>query len=726
MPVGEKHTFRFGPFELDTQCGQLRKDGVGLKLQGQPIQVLEILLQNPGQLVTREEIRQRLWTSDTFVDFDHSLNTAVKKLRQTLGDEADTPRYIETLPRRGYRFIGNVIADDNRNKISGVEQPTDHVVTRVAPTLADAAITEEKKSRVRTGRLRRGTLLLVFLLGIATFGYWLTRPQPVPRVVASRALTKTGYPKDFLAKPLNDRRVLYFFEKRPTGWITLQVPLTGGDPSEFHSVGWLSDVSNDGLRLLSALGRTEPPGASLDNSPTDTWVQTLPGNQARLVVKDSASPIWYGDDGILFLRNNPAELYRLKVDGTGLQRLASVPRMLAPHMSPDGQHLRFVEGLPSTRVWELDADRHELRLAIQDRKLVMGGSWTPDGKWYFFTHWDGERWSIWAASEERHWWRKTVPAQQMTFGPLSIGIPTVSANGRQLYAVGRQSRGQLSVYDPGLKTFLPYLSGISACYTDFSRDGKWVAYVSYPEGTLWRSRIDGRERRQLTVPPMAVLNPRWSPDGRLIAFTDLSNGNRREIDFDTPNRVFVISADGGGPMLIAAGRLSPTDPVWSPDGNMIAYNGSGTGNDSAKVQILDIRTQKVMDVPGSEGFWSTRWSQDGKHLVALSPGYPSNKLMIFTFSTGKWDELAIGGQFDWPSWSHDSKFVFAKDGEILVRIAVSDRQKQVVASLKGLRSISYPFDWVPVGWYGLTPDDRPITTLDTGIEEVYAFDLEYK
>ena len=108
MPVGEKHTFRFGPFELDTQCGQLRKDGVGLKLQGQPIQILEILLEKPGQLVTREEIRQRLWTSDTFVDFDHSLNTAVKKLRQTLGDEADTPRYIETLPKRGYRFIGEV------------------------------------------------------------------------------------------------------------------------------------------------------------------------------------------------------------------------------------------------------------------------------------------------------------------------------------------------------------------------------------------------------------------------------------------------------------------------------------------------------------------------------------------------------------------------------------------------------------------------------------------
>lgn len=91
MPVGEKQTYRFGPFELDTQCGQLRKDGVGLKLQGQPVQILEILLEHPGQLVTREELRERLWTSDTFVDFDHSLNRAIKKLREALGDEAGKP-----------------------------------------------------------------------------------------------------------------------------------------------------------------------------------------------------------------------------------------------------------------------------------------------------------------------------------------------------------------------------------------------------------------------------------------------------------------------------------------------------------------------------------------------------------------------------------------------------------------------------------------------------------
>jgi DNA-binding winged helix-turn-helix (wHTH) protein len=96
---------RFGVFELDLRAGELRKNGAKLKLEGQPLQVLALLLDNPGQLVSREELRSKLWPDDTFVDFEHSINTAVKKLRQALDDSAETPRFIETLPRRGYRFI---------------------------------------------------------------------------------------------------------------------------------------------------------------------------------------------------------------------------------------------------------------------------------------------------------------------------------------------------------------------------------------------------------------------------------------------------------------------------------------------------------------------------------------------------------------------------------------------------------------------------------------------
>ena len=108
MAVAEKQKYRFGPYELDVRSGELFKNGTHLKLQPQPIQILAALLEHPGDLVSREDLRHRLWPDDTFVDFEQGLNTAVKKLRVALCDEAETPRYIETLPRRGYRFIGEV------------------------------------------------------------------------------------------------------------------------------------------------------------------------------------------------------------------------------------------------------------------------------------------------------------------------------------------------------------------------------------------------------------------------------------------------------------------------------------------------------------------------------------------------------------------------------------------------------------------------------------------
>src|SRR5204863_2070325 len=99
---------RFGPFELDQDGGELRKGGTKVRLQEQPLQILEILLGQPGKVVTREELRNQIWPSDTFVDFDHGINNAIKRLREALGDTAETPRYVETLPRRGYRFIGKL------------------------------------------------------------------------------------------------------------------------------------------------------------------------------------------------------------------------------------------------------------------------------------------------------------------------------------------------------------------------------------------------------------------------------------------------------------------------------------------------------------------------------------------------------------------------------------------------------------------------------------------
>jgi DNA-binding winged helix-turn-helix (wHTH) protein len=111
VPQKSSRVVRFGLFELDLSAGELRKSGVKLRLQGQPFQVLAVLLERPGEVVTREELQRKLWPSDTFVDFDHSLNTAINKVREALGDSASSPRFVETLARRGYRFIAPVQTD---------------------------------------------------------------------------------------------------------------------------------------------------------------------------------------------------------------------------------------------------------------------------------------------------------------------------------------------------------------------------------------------------------------------------------------------------------------------------------------------------------------------------------------------------------------------------------------------------------------------------------------
>ena len=332
------------------------------------------------------------------------------------------------------------------------------------------------------------------------------------------------------------------------------------------------------------------------------------------------------------------------------------------------------------------------------------------------------QYSRFACSEEQHWWRRRPASRQLTFGPLWVGNPAVSKDGKHVHAVGREPHGELSVYDKQTGRFVPFLRGISASDVDFSRDGQWIAYVSYPEGTLWRSRVDGTERRQLTVPPLAVILPRWSPDGKMIAFRESSGGNRRQLALKP--RIYVTSAEGGGPTLLLSGDQGFWDPTWSPDGGSLAYHVGGGELPQSQVMIFDLRTQKSTKIPGSEGYREPRWSPDGRYLVARLGLFPS-KLGLYSFATQRW-EVLDSRDFAWPNWSPDSKFIYGVDGNSLVRINVSNHKAEQIAPTPKFPSTGFFVDQWGGGWFGITPDGRPVTTRDTGIEEIYAFDLEYK
>ena len=245
---------------------------------------------------------------------------------------------------------------------------------------------------------------------------------------------------------------------------------------------------------------------------------------------------------------------------------------------------------------------HEVMPGWRGSSAECCGKWTPDGKLFLFIS-DGQ---IWALDERRGLFRRP-PAEpiQLTQGPLRWGGPmpgtyfpgefwggpVPSKDGSRIFALGLSPRGELSRFDSKTKQFQPFLGGISAQGISYSKDGKSIAYVSYPEGILWKANSDGSNPAQLTDPPLQVFMPRWSPDGKQISFVG---------DYPGPNEaIYFVSSDGGSPRKFRAqdqhlgGFLS-----WSPDGHRMA--GTSTSADGKLVVvILNLDTGQDTIIPGS-------------------------------------------------------------------------------------------------------------------------------
>jgi dipeptidyl aminopeptidase/acylaminoacyl peptidase len=268
-------------------------------------------------------------------------------------------------------------------------------------------------------------------------------------------------------------------------------------------------------------------------------------------------------------------------------------------------------------------------------------------------------------------------------------------------------------YDSKSGQFSPFLRGISAEYIAFSKDGQWATYVSYPEGTLWRSKLDGSERLQLTYPPLHAMLPRWSPNGEKIIFFEFesSSGN--------PARMYAVSPEAGSPrQLLPDDHRHQLDPNWSPDGNKIVYGGQS--NDAASaIHILDLASRQVSDLPGSQGLYSPRWSPNGRYVSAFSGD--SMRLLLFDFQNQKWTELAEGS-LSWLNWSRTGEYVYVLDSRLrdaVLRIRINDHKSEQVADLK---------NFLTAGQHGgslaLAPDDSPLLLRDAGTQDVYALDWE--
>jgi len=694
------HVMRFGVFEVDLQAGELRKSGLKIKLQDQPFQILVLLLERPNQVLTREELRQKLWSADTFVEFDHSLNSAVKKLRQALGDDSDNPRFIETLPRRGYRLIVPVLGRD----------PASDQLVAQAPLAKPAA------GRIpfyyRLAILGGVTVLLVALvLWKTVFG-----TAGAPRVLRFTQLTNDGQVKT--GSMATDGSRIYFNEQLPGPRnLIVQVAVGGGEvvplSTPLKSAQFL-DLSRDGTDLLIA---NNEPERAYSNS---LWLQPVAGGSPRRVGTVLAAEARFGSDGSTIIYTSNNEVYSVNRDGSSSRKLFAVGNFpYSFRFSPDAKVLRFsLENgeNDSIAIMESAADGTNLR------KLFAGccGKWTADGRYFVFENRINNRVDLWTTSNAKRffWQNPDEKPIQLTAGPLNFAVPVPSKDGKKLFAIGQSPRAEVVRYDSHSHQFVSYLSGISAEGLAFSRDGQWVAYTSFPDGTLWRSKVDGSERLQLTFPPLRVLLPRWSPDGKQIAF----NATRPDI----PWSIYIIPSAGGAPERLLPSEQGQVDVNWSPDGNSIVFGSLAAPG--APIYTMELNSKRVTTLPGSVGLFSPRWSPDGKHIAAITVDYP-NKLMIFDFATGKWTE-SFSKSMGYPSWSNDGKYIYfeslvdspAPGHENIVRLRMSDRKVETIVDIKNVGRLT---TGKIEGWFGLAPDESPLFARDISSTELYGLDVQW-
>jgi Tol biopolymer transport system component len=301
---------------------------------------------------------------------------------------------------------------------------------------------------------------------------------------------------------------------------------------------------------------------------------------------------------------------------------------------------------------------------------------------------------------------------QLTSGPMDFLGPLPGKDNKSVFLLGWQRRGELVRFDAKSKQFVPYLSGISAEGLDFSKDGQWAAYTSVPEGNLWKSKVDGSDRLQLTFPPTQAYEPRWSPDGRHIAFQGLVPGQ--------PWKMYLVAADGGQSEEIGEGI---GDVGWSPDGTSLIFHSGMTDFSSTSprsIRLLDLKTRKVSTLPGSEGLYSPRWSPDGNYIAALRVG--PEILLIYDLDRKEWTELTKIA-VDFPIWSRDSKYIYFDSSENppnLYRLRVADKKLEQVTSLRGIRLGPTLGGLLS----GLTVDDSPLVVRGIGSQEIYLLDLD--
>ncbi|MGO9087360.1 MAG: protein kinase domain-containing protein [Candidatus Sulfotelmatobacter sp.] len=561
-------------------------------------------------------------------------------------------------------------------------------------------------SRLRAGRLSlwaiAAAVLFLALFAIVS----INAPSSVNAPLNSEQITFSSELKD--GPLVTDGTRLYFQSQG----VPMEMSVKGGPiaPLRASTTGMqMLDISPDASQMLAL-----KPDLNDENARGSIWTVPVLGGYPRKLGNQIAQDARWSPDGRSIVYASMNSLYVSDSEGANLKKIWDAPAYLeAPYFSPDSHRIRVtVDGFNSqsaAKIWELNADgRNSHRLALDWPEYAdqTHGQWTRDGKHFIFMSWRDSTNNLYELIHPPwfEFWKKAA-AVRLTAGQIQVLAATPSRDNDGLFIIGRIAQGAMHVYDPGLKRFVPFLDGLAAADFQISPDKKWMAYRDYPQLHLWRSRLDGSEKLQLT--DFRVFMPRWSPDSKWIVFSNYSE-------------IYRVSADGDIPEKLTSEGKTEVAPNFWPDEKSIVFNDFPMPGQQ-KIKILDLATRKISIMPGSEGYYVPSWSPDGKYMVAMAVN-PS-RLVLYSAASKTWKDLqTFRSPWGYWAWANDSKSLY-----FAVRFAEPEGQSGVYRlTIDGKMDLVAKYDGLTVslnGWEGfpsLTSDGRMAMMSDASVVQIYS------
>lgn len=664
----------FGIFSVDIRGGELRRNGSRVRLQEQPFQILLALLEHPGHIVTRDELQKRLWSADTFVDFDHSLNAAIRRLREALQDSAENPRFIETVARRGYRFIAPVQAAVPAPQVDA-KTPTSLIPVAVIPPGGN------RKRWLIGGLVGAGLLVCVsigFHLGIRFNGTSIARERRITANPEEARVTGAALSADGKFLAYSDRAGIHL--RQVDSGETHLISLPNG--FDAHPASWFPD----GLHLLVTW-------VAGPREPTSLWDVSIVGGTPRKIANRVRWPVVSPDGSqIAFVAGSEANwlgreanrsIWIVQADGEKPRKVLEDPlaSIGPPAWSPDGRYLAFVHLLHIPGTLNSEANLEVLDLSTLKTEVAVSGvwlngavAWSPDWRLIYSVQeappnqQDSNLWFVHTRSRSGQVWGGP---RRLSNESGSISSLSLSANGKRLIIVRTSLQPDVFVAD--LNSSRMELSTPRRLTLDeredfpytWTSDSKSVIFTSDRDGPfhLFRQGIDQTEPELLVGGQDSILGPRLSPDGSYILYLATPKGEEKP----GPVRVMRIPVTGGPPeVVVQEAGISNLQCTRSPSASLCIFSITAQGRQ--RFFTLDPIKGKGAEIPqlaiASTSYYSWSMAPNGEYLATtikggafLSASSGAPNIQLTYLKTFKRETLFVPG---WAGitgmdWAADSK-----------------------------------------------------------------------